>query len=177
MDSEGLVVMSGAPGTGKSTIGNFVAEALRFPFLSLDVLKETLADQLGTGDEHWSDLLGDTAAEIIFRLAAVVPAAVVEGWWRKERRERASLEFRGCVEIFCRCDPALADARMRSRHERARHPIHRDVINPSLLDRAAEVARSVVPLGVGAALIEVDTTGEVDRQQLLTDVRAALSSH
>lgn len=176
MHLEGTVVMSGAPGTGKSTIGSFLADALRFPFLSLDVIKETLGDQLGTGDEDWSDLIGDTAAEVVFRLTASFPAAVVEGWWRKERRERALQEFQGCVEIFCRCDPALAETRMRSRHDDGRHAIHRDVINPHLLEQSAQIARSVAPLGVGAALIEIDTTAEVDRAQLLSDVRTALQA-
>lgn len=170
----GTVVMSGAPGTGKSTVGTFISDALGFPFLSLDVIKESLGDSLGTGDEDWSDLLGDAAAEVIFRLTATFPAAVVEGWWRGERRRRATREFEGCVEVFCRCEPALAESRMRSRHDMGRHPIHRDVINPTLLDRAAYLAETVVPLGVGSGLIEVDTTAEIDRVQLLTEVQTAL---
>jgi hypothetical protein len=55
------------------------------------------------------------------------------------------------------CDPQLAVSRMRSRHGAGRHPIHRDVINPAILDRAAALAGSVVPLGLGAALVRVDT--------------------
>lgn len=63
---------------------------------------------------------------------------------------------------------------MRSRHATGRHPIHRDVINPAMLHRATYLAGTVVPLGVGRALIEVDTTEEVDRGRLLAEVRAAL---
>lgn len=166
--------MSGAPGTGKSTLGTFLAESLGFPFVSLDTIKETLADQLGTGDERHSDLMGDTAAEIVFRLSAGFPAAVVEGWWRGERRERALQEFAGCVEVFCRCEPSLAESRMRARHETGRHPIHRDVINSKMLERATYLAETVVPLGVGSALIEVDTTEGFERERLLAEVQAAL---
>lgn len=175
MDLMGTVVLSGAPGTGKSTIGSFISGALEFPLLSVDVIKETLADRLGTGDEDWSDLLGDTAADVVFRLARTFPAAVVEGWWRGERRARAVKEFEGCVEIFCRCEPTLAESRMRARHSTQRHPIHRDVINPALLDRASYLAETVVPLGVGTALMEVDTTRDVDRAELLSAVRSALA--
>jgi len=174
MASEATIVVSGAPGTGKSTVARFVAEALGFPLLSLDPIKETLADLLGTGGEDWSDLLGDTAAEIVFRLNGSFPSAVVEGWWRNERRERALKAFEGCLEIFCHCEPQLAEERMRARHHEYRHPIHRDVINPEVLERAAYLARTVVPLGVGVALIEVDTTHDVDRDDLLRRVRAAL---
>lgn len=174
MGLDSTVVISGAPGTGKSTVGGFVSDALGFPFLSLDVIKETLADRLGTGDEPWSDLLGDVAADVLFRLTPTFPTVVVEGWWRGERRERALREFDGCVEIFCRCEPSLAEARMRARHDGKRHRIHRDIINPRLLDRVAHLVETVVPLGVGSALIEIDTTAEFDRDRLHSDVRAAL---
>ena len=173
MALERTIVLSGAPGTGKTTIATFLAKELGWPLLSLDAIKETLGDLLGTGDEDWSDTVGDAAAEIVFRLNSTFPAAVVEGWWRRERRERALREFVGCVEVFCRCDPDLADKRMRSRVAENRHPIHRDVINPEVHTQVAELVRTVKPLGVGAALIEIDTTLEVDLQQLLIDVRAA----
>jgi Adenylate kinase and related kinases len=77
-----LIVVSGAPGTGKSTIAAALGAALRFPVLSLDPIKEALADVLGLGGEDWSNQVGDAAAEVVFRLAAAFPDAVAEGWWR-----------------------------------------------------------------------------------------------
>ena len=38
-----LIVVSGAPGTGKSTIAAALGAAMRFPMLSLDPIKEALA--------------------------------------------------------------------------------------------------------------------------------------
>jgi predicted kinase len=67
-----LIVVSGAPGTGKSTIAAALGAALRFPVLSLDPIKEALADVLGLGGEDWSNQVGDAAAEVVFRLAATV---------------------------------------------------------------------------------------------------------
>jgi predicted kinase len=153
-----LIVVSGAPGTGKSTVSAVVAESLGWPLLAIDPIKEALADVLGLGGEEWSNLIGDAAAEVVFRLAARFPAAVVEGWWRGARRDRAVAEFAGAVEVFCRCDPRLVEARMRSRQRGARHPIHRDMINPEIISRAEVVAAAAAPLGLGAALIEVDTS-------------------
>jgi predicted kinase len=152
-----LIVVSGAPGTGKSTIAGALASYLRWPLLELDMIKEALADVLGLGDEDWSDRVGDAAAEVVFRLSARFPDVVAEGWWRGARRERALTEFAGAVEVFCRCGPQIAESRMRGRHATGRHPIHRDVINPSILERAPMLAASVVPLGLGGALVEVDT--------------------
>jgi predicted kinase len=175
MASLRTVVVSGAPGTGKTTVATTIAGRLGLPLLSLDAVKEGLADALGTGDEAWSDTLGDAAAEVIFRMAATFPAAVVEGWWRRERRDRARQEFAGCLELFCRRDPQLAERRMRKRHGANRHPIHRDVINPGLLLEAAALAATVEPLGVGARLIEVDTSGAVGWDLLVDEISAALN--
>ena len=157
-----MIVVSGAPGTGKSTIAAAIAADLGWPLLALDTIKEALADVLGLGDESWSNRVGDAAAEIVFRLSAQFEDAVAEGWWRGDRRVRALGEFAGAVEVFCRCDPQLAARRMRGRHGTGRHPIHRDVINPSVMDSAAKLAATVTPLRLGAALVEVDT-GEPGR--------------
>jgi hypothetical protein len=73
-----LIVVSGAPATGKSTIAAALGAALRFPVLSLDPIKEALADVLGLGGEDWSNQIGDAAAEVVFRLAAAFPDAVAK---------------------------------------------------------------------------------------------------
>ncbi len=169
-----LIVVSGAPGAGKSTIAAVIAASLGWPLLALDTIKETLADVLGLGDEDWSGRLGDAAAEIVFRQSAQFGAAVAEGWWRGERRERALREFAGAVEVFCRCDPQTAAQRMRGRHGAGRHPIHRDVINPSIVAGAAALAASVTPLRLGAALVDVDTGQPGAPAAALTAVAAAL---
>ena len=153
-------MVSGAPGTGKSTIARELGAALRLGVLSLDPIKEALGDVLGLGDENWSDRVGDAAAEVVFRLAADFPDAVAEGWWRRARRDRAIAEFAGAVEVFCRCDPDLAAARSMARREGGRHPIHRDMINPGGVGSAAHIASlaaTVIPLRLGGPLIEVDT--------------------
>lgn len=170
-----LIVVSGAPGTGKSTVAGALAAHFGRPLFALDMIKEALADVLGTGDEDWSDKVGDAAAEIVFRMSAQFPEAVAEGWWRGTRRERALREFAGAVEVFCRCDPEAAVARMRSRHATGRHMIHRDVINPALLDHVAAVAAAVTPLGLGAALVEVDTQRPGASAAAITAVAAAVS--
>jgi predicted kinase len=169
-----VIVVSGAPGTGKSTVAAAVAADRGWPLLSLDPIKEALADVLGLGDQDWSNRLGDAAAEVLFRLSAQFPDAVAEGWWRGARRERAVREFTDAIEVFCHCDPRLAASRMRARHGAGRHPIHRDVINPTLLEEAAERAATVLPLGLGGPLITVDTAQAGAPAWAATAVRAAL---
>ena len=170
-------MVSGAPGTGKSTIARELGAGLRFCVLSLDPIKEALADVLGLGDEDWSNRVGDAAAEVVFRLAAEHPDAIAEGWWRRDRRDRAIAEFSGAVEVFCHCDPALAGSRVATRLGAARHPIHRDMINPAGVGAAAHIASlaaTVTPLGLGGPLVEVDTGLPGAAAQALATVWAVL---
>jgi predicted ABC-type ATPase len=142
-----LIVVSGAPGTGKSTIAAALGAALRFPVLSLDPIKEALADVLGLGGEDWSNQVGDAALG----------------------------EFADAIEVFCHCDPRLASDRAKARIGHGRHPIHRDVINPAMAARPAELAATVTPLRLGAGLIEVDTGAPDAAESAVTAVRSALS--
>ena len=176
-DSLTLIVVSGAPGTGKSTVATALGNELRFAVLSLDPIKEALADVLGLGDEDWSNRVGDAAAEVVFRLSATFPDAVAEGWWRGARRDRAAAEFAGAIEVFCHCDPRLAAERASARIAAGRrHPIHRDVINPAMADRVAFLADTVTPLGLGRALITVDTGRDDAWVQAVAEVRLRVLS-
>ena len=170
-------MVSGAPGTGKSTIARELGADLGFCVLSLDPIKEALADVLGLGDEDWSNRVGDAAAEVVFRLAAEGPEAIAEGWWRGERRDRAVAEFAGAVEVFCHCEPNLAGSRVAARLGAGRHPIHRDAINPAGAGAAAHIASlaaAVTPLGLGGPLVEVDTGQPEAAAQAVSAVRAVL---
>jgi predicted kinase len=172
-----LIVLSGAPGTGKSTVAREVGADLRFCVLSLDPIKEALADVLGLGGEDWSDRVGDAAAEVVFRLALEFPDVIAEGWWRRARRDRAVAEFGGAIEVFCHCDPQLAADRTMARRGAGRHPIHRDMINPGGAGASAHIASlaaTVTPLRLGGPLIEVDTGQPGASARAVAAVRAAI---
>jgi predicted kinase len=172
-----LIVVSGAPGAGKSTIARELGAGLRFCVLSLDPVKEALADVLGLGGEDWSNRVGDAAAEVVFRLVPGFPDAIAEGWWRGPRRDRAVAEFAGAAEVFCRCDPLLAASRVAARLGAGRHPIHRDVINPAGAGSAAHIAAlaaAVTPLELGGPLVTVDTGQPGAGAAAVAAVRAAI---
>src|SRR5690349_14686664 len=72
-----LVVVTGMPSSGKTTIAESLAERLHLPLVAKDVLKESLFETLGPGDVEWSGRLGDAAYNLIFDLAATTLAARV----------------------------------------------------------------------------------------------------
>ena len=169
-----VVMVSGAPGAGKSTLARPLAEALALPLLSKDVIKERLADVLGQRDEPevWTKALGSAAMELIWTLAAQSPAVVLEANFRPrsayERRMLSGLGGR-LVEVYCRCPPDEARRRYSARSViGSRHAIH------TLRDLPADLlAEFDGPVGLGQ-VIEVDTTAPVDIAALVTRVRAAL---
>ena len=80
-----MIIVSGAPGAGKSTLAGPLAAELGFPLLSKDVIKETLFDQLGhvaDDERRSSQQLGGAAMELLWRLASACPAVVLEANFR-----------------------------------------------------------------------------------------------
>jgi len=165
-----LVLTTGLPGSGKTTLARQVAGALGLPLLSKDIVKERLFDVLGARDRAWSMKLGAAANEILWALAGeCVGGAVVETWLDPTRddadRARAGLQATGVSpvwELMCECPAEVAVARYAAR---VRHPAHLPP-DEATLDRIRRAAPFLVPLGLGP-VIRVDTSRPVDLASLL----------
>ncbi|HVX29130.1 MAG TPA: AAA family ATPase, partial [Nitrolancea sp.] len=78
-----LVIVSGPPASGKTTIAERLAGALNLPLLTKDSFKELLADTLHVDGIDWSKKLGAASFELLFSLAERLLVAnvsvVIEG--------------------------------------------------------------------------------------------------
>ncbi|HEY6203123.1 MAG TPA: AAA family ATPase [Candidatus Limnocylindria bacterium] len=77
-----LVIIGGAPATGKTTLARALGDALGLPVITKDDIKESLAEPFTTGDREWSRQLGVAAYGVLFVvaeriLAALAPTAVI----------------------------------------------------------------------------------------------------
>ena len=166
-DSRRLVYVSGAPGSGKTSLAVPLAAELGYALLAKDRIKETLHDALGAPEPHlaWSRKLGGAAMELLWALAADAPAVVIEANFRPysqyERAKLSSLAARP-VEVHCACPPELA---VRRYNTRPTHPVH--VVTTLQIEAMAEYDR---PVGIGA-LVTVDTTAPVDVNAVAAAVR------
>jgi predicted kinase len=171
-----LVIISGPPASGKSTIAGPLAAELGFALIAKDRIKEALHDALGVeASLPWSRRLGAAAMELLWTLAANAPSAVLEAnFWSGDERHEARLRALGAaaVEVHCAC-PIEECLRRYARRAPNRHPVHVD--SHEARASVASFARCAVPLGLGP-VISVDTTRPVDIRALASDVRQQLNA-
>lgn len=164
MGAQLVVLVTGVPAAGKSTVATILAAELSAELISLDVIKErryaanpslgnTLELRLAAEAELWSEI-------------ATAGGAVVIDLWvspgRDDRRVAAALAAYSVVEVLCRVPAEVAVQRY---VERERSGPHQPADEPTL-DRIRTAAAAIGPLGVGPSL-ELDTD-----QPLVVAVRA-----
>ena len=80
---ESIIVVSGTPGSGKTTLARQLAIALELPLISKDVIKEALYDTLGTGDLELSRRFGAASHRIMSALARDTGPCLLEAFFRR----------------------------------------------------------------------------------------------
>jgi cytidylate kinase len=164
------VVVSGPPGSGKTTLATALAEALGLPLIAKDTIKEALMTVLAVPDVAASRAIGRASVAALLAVAAQAPGAVLESVWHRSRSMADLGNLPGnLVEVFCRCDRAVAAQRY-ARRAGTRAAGHLDAERMAAEVWNDEVAR---PVAGGWPVIEVDTTSPVVIGPLVAGIRAA----
>ena len=169
MSRDQLVVVTGVPGAGKSTLAAALADRLGCALVSLDRIKEELAAEAPETPREW--LRFDGEAELVRRLEAFDGAAVVDIWVAPRRdTERVAGLLRPCwdrlVEVRCRVPADVAVERYAAR-ERSWPHLPADA---ETLERIRDAAEHPEALGAPRTVV-VDTGGPVDLGDVVTAVR------
>jgi len=180
-----LIIVSGLPCTGKTSLAKSIADHFRLPLVSKDGVKELLFGTLGWKDRDWSKQLSIASYSLLFyfmeaQLAAGRPT-VVEGNFDPEVHGEKFLALKRtyAYEPFqtqCITDGEVLFERYKQRGESGRrHPGHVDAetfeeLKPILLQGRLK------PIAIGGEYIEVDTTdfSRIDYERLFKAVEAGL---
>jgi predicted kinase len=171
-DQPRLVVVTGPPGAGKTTIAAALQARLGLPLIAKDALKETLGEALGIEDRTRSQELGAAVLEllglVVRELLAQGVSVIAEGNFT----ERSTL-FSGplpdseIVQVYVTADPETLCTRLRERD--IRHPVHYD--REAADEVSARAARGEwLPLAIAGRLIKIDTTVWPDLDEVLSMV-------
>jgi predicted kinase len=174
MSAFSFVIVSGPPGSGKSTLGVALAARLGLPLFSKDTIKEALMDALGVPDVDASRRLGAAAARTLLALARENGCGVLESNWRASVALDDLRALDGSVvEVFCDCDPQISQARY-ARRGSTRHPGHFDAARVD--DDALWLGEASQPVDGGWTVVRVNTSTHVDVDALCARISALAQS-
>ena len=182
MSGPQVIIITGAPGAGKTTVGRHIAQALGLPFISKDGIKETLFNSLGWKDRDWSRRLGAASMDVLFHLLELELEAgrscVVESNFYPELAVPRFLALKQEYpyepwQIVCRAEPGVLAQRYAGRVSSGeRHPGHVDEFLLKEFDPVALQNRHTA-LDLGGAVFCVDTTDfqSIDFDRLIRTIR------
>jgi predicted kinase len=181
-----LLLISGPPGAGKTSLGQRLAQDLPLPFFYKDGIKELLFDALGWSDRQWSRQLGGASMGVLWHILEQQLAGgcslVAEGNFSlqmdapKLEALRRRFVFR-VLEVHCTAPSALLLERFFQRaKDGQRHPGHVEHL------QREEIAANLAagrwgPISSGEMVLMVETGdfARVDYAAILQRARAALA--
>lgn len=160
-----LIIISGAPATGKTTLARRLAKQCMLPLVAKDTLKEALCDSLGCYDLEDSKRLGKASIALLYHFAESLLRAgcdcLIEGYFYPALAAQDLLTLRQrCpflpLQIHCSAPLAILSKRYQERiTSGARHPGHRD---EAYLPEFAPPPDLLRPIPLQGPTIELDTS-------------------
>jgi predicted kinase len=180
-----IIIVTGRPAAGKSTIAKWLSQELKFPLVSKDNIREELFDHLGWKDRQWAQELGKASVDMMFYFAraelAVGHSIIMDNSFyppvSNPRFQALKKEYHAqSIQIVCDSDRETLFQRFKARADSGgRHPGHGD--QDVLTELYANLADKSSPiLEIGGSLIEIDTTdfSKVNYQEILKQVKLSL---
>jgi len=182
-----LIIITGLPGTGKTTLGKRIAEEFHLPFFSKDDIKEFLFDGFGWDNRETSKRIGMHSFSLMYYIAESLLKAnkplIVETNFKPEYDNKKFLDLKEKYnfepfQIRCITNGEILFERFKKRAKsNDRHPGHVDDISlaewkPILLKGKIEA------LNIGGKIFDIDTSDFncIDYVKLFGAIKSATNS-
>jgi predicted kinase len=167
-----LIIITGAPATGKTTIAKHIAESCCLPLIVKDEMKEVLFDTIGHDipgwdPDAWQKKLGVGSIELIYFLSEQLLKANVSHilesnfvpQFATPQFERLKKQYSPHImQLYCEAQPATIMERFKHRAESGdRHPGHADHTYYDELKQSL-TNKKFSPLEIDCECITIDTT-------------------
>ena len=169
-----LVIISGPPGAGKTSLAGPLARRLGYALLEKDAIKERLADAFGPSAPCHSRALGQEAILLLCDNARELlrqdQALVIESTFYRGTAEpdlNSLIALSNAVLVHVTADDEILVSRYERRaHSRDRHPVHNGI--ERVVELRANIASGATrPPVVDIPTLEVDTTyGPLDVEEI-----------
>ena len=181
-----LILVTGLPGTGKTSVGRTLSKHLHIPFLSKDAVKERIFDALGWKDKAWSLRVSEASHRILDYIVEEELEAsrslILESNFKPEIDSARFREFQRrfgfvTVQVLCWAAGDVLFNRYWARQQTDRHPGHIEAATPEEQRRDLALGKCK-PLQIDGPVIELDTTdfANVDYSTLTQAISNARSS-
>lgn len=159
-----VIVVSGRPASGKSTLARQLSSSLGLPTISKDLIKEALFESLGSADRESSIQLGKASFDVLLKLAGQFQLAKVPFILESAFRANDGIAIQSAVgsaaflQIYCHAPVEVLIERFVHRADSgSRHEGHADADNIDEL-RSNLHSGTYAALQLPGRLLRLDTS-------------------
>lgn len=179
-----VIIITGHPANGKTTLAKVLADALAIPYFHKDGGKEIMMDGFGKKDLAWSRQIGRVSFELLYHQCDMLlkanvshiieanfnPTYADEAWQRLQHHYRFN-----AIQLLCQTSPAIALQRHQQRiADGIRH--HGHIFGDELLGLEERLLEPIGWINIDGERIEVDTTPPLENYlpNLVTQLKSVL---
>jgi predicted kinase len=163
----GLLVISGPPCSGKTSVGEKISSFLGVPFLPKSYIEETLFNFLGWKEEERFNKLTGAGYALLFKMLESHlrsgATTVIESNFNPRYDSRKILDIKKRyasvpIQIFCKCDHSVIMSKCQDKIDSGSiHPAHELFYNTSKFHNLI-LHNKFAPLQIEGHLLQINTT-------------------